>query len=240
MEELDDDWKGPQINHVIAGACAGVSEHVGMFPLDTVKTHIQSGNVNTSSMRQTAKLIINQRGTLGLFRGMPAVAAGAAPAHGAYFASYEVFKDLFGGNKEGHHPIETGVAGMLATCIADGIMTPMDAVKQKMQLGARNYVNTLDCIRTVMKVDGIRGFYAGYTTTLVMNLPYNFLYFPAYETFKKLMHKSSFFPDDDSPAVHLLGGFGAGGFSGAVTNPLDVARTRLQTQMDGTDVQGYV
>lgn len=40
-----------------------------------------------------------------------------APAHAIYFASYEFFKEQFGGNKScaGHNPIPTGSAGILAT-----------------------------------------------------------------------------------------------------------------------------
>lgn len=47
MAEDDDsflDWetrnaKIPIGKHIIAGSCAGIMEHVGMFPMDTIKTH---------------------------------------------------------------------------------------------------------------------------------------------------------------------------------------------------------
>ena len=43
MVEWDEDWedwnpsKGSFLVHMVAGAAAGVAEHVGMFPLDTYK-----------------------------------------------------------------------------------------------------------------------------------------------------------------------------------------------------------
>lgn len=48
--EIDDsflDWETrdenfPLSKHIVAGSCAGVMEHIGMYPLDTVKTHMQA------------------------------------------------------------------------------------------------------------------------------------------------------------------------------------------------------
>jgi solute carrier family 25 (mitochondrial iron transporter), member 28/37 len=114
--------------------------------------------------------------------------------------------------------------------MSDAVFTPMDAVKQKMQLALRPYSGFFDCIVKTYRNDGFRhGFYAGYTTTLVMNVPYSGMYFCSYEALKQLMSPNT---DEETPVVHCLAGGGAGVFSAAVTNPLDVARTRLQTQGD--------
>ena len=106
----------------------------------------------------------------------------------------------------------------------------MDTVKQKLQLGIRNYDGFFDCCKQTYQQRGIwRGFYAGYTTTLVMNVPYSGCYFTSYEILKKYL-----LPDnvEHSNLVNCIAGGGAGIFSAALTNPLDVARTRLQTQVD--------
>tara|TARA_R110002050_G_scaffold196454_2_gene331459 strand:- start:163 stop:423 length:261 start_codon:yes stop_codon:yes gene_type:complete len=69
-------------------------------------------------------------------------------------------------------------------------MTPCDAIKQKMQLGgsstsAPTYRNVPQCIRQTYQQMGLRkGFYAGYTTTLTMNIPYVAMYFASYESLK--------------------------------------------------------
>eukprot|EP00913_Durusdinium_trenchii_P007361 g6920.t1 len=36
------DASSPLWKHAVAGSCAGVMEHIGMYPLDTVKTHMQA------------------------------------------------------------------------------------------------------------------------------------------------------------------------------------------------------
>jgi len=161
--------------------------------------------------------------------------AGAAPAHAVYFATYEVFKGLFGGKKKGdtgHHPIAYFSAGVLATVFSEAVFTPMDAMKQKLQLGVREYHGLVDCCNKTYRQRGVwRGFYAGYTTTLVMNIPYSGTYFASYEFLKKLLLPEGV---DHSNFVNCVAGGGAGILSAALTNPLDVARTRLQTQSDVT------
>ena len=61
-----------------------------------------------------------------------------------------------------------------------------------------------------------------------MNVPFTAVHFSAYETAKRFLAAE----DDEGLYVQLLAGGAAGGLSAAVTNPLDVLKTRMQT--DGT------
>ena len=61
---------------------------------------------------------------------------------------------------------------------------------------------------------------------LVMNVPFTAVHFSAYETAKRLIDPSG---SDEQLATQLIAGGSAGGLSAAVTNPLDVVKTRLQT-----------
>lgn len=54
--------------------------------------------------------------------------------HAIYFATYEMSKEMLGGNKPGHHPIASASAASIATIISDGLMTPVDVVKQRLQV----------------------------------------------------------------------------------------------------------
>jgi Mitochondrial carrier protein len=62
---------------------------------------------------------------------------------------------------------------------------------------------------------------------LVMNVPFTAVHFSAYETAKRLLAAHN---DDEGLRVQLLAGGASGGLSAAVTNPLDVLKTRLQTE----------
>jgi len=121
------------------------------------------------------------------------------------------------------------IAGATATIFSDAILTPMDAVKQKRQLNLKAYHGTAHCLKIVIREEGIRALYAGYTTTIIMNVPFHAIYFNIYEFLrKKLQNKGGTY----SPSVHFFAGGGAGMVAAAVTNPLDVTKTRLQTQGD--------
>jgi len=114
--------------------------------------------------------------------------------------------------------------------VSDAILTPMDAVKQKMQLGVRQYKGMLDCMKKVIAAEGFGALYAGYTTTLLMNIPYNAAYFASYESLRRFLKRGR--EDEFDVLAHLASGAGAGCISAAATNPLDVVKTRLQTQGD--------
>lgn len=85
--------------HMVAGAVAGMVEHLAMFPLDTVKTRMQAvphggasiaHAMNYGTMRAAVSTVLRQEGLRGLYRGVNAMALGAGPAHAFYFATYEV------------------------------------------------------------------------------------------------------------------------------------------------------
>lgn len=81
----------------------------------------------------------------------------------------------------------------------------MDAVKQKRQLSLKHYTGTIDCVRKVIAREGIKALYAGYTTTVVMNVPYNFVYFPIYEAFRRLLKSD---PSEYNVVAHIVAGGG--------------------------------
>jgi len=79
-------------------------------------------------------------------------------------------------------------------------------------------------------MEGIGALYASYTTTLIMNVPYVAIYFASYESLRRVLKKGT--EKEFDPLAHCLAGGGAGMLAGAVTNPFDVVKTRLQTQGD--------
>lgn len=109
-------------------------------------------------------------------------------------------------------------------------MVPMDTVKQRRQLHVHAYRGTLHCLKRMLATEGMRGLYAGYTTTLAMNVPYHALYFNTYELARRRLVDPE--AQTYSASHHMMAGGAAGVVAAALTNPLDVVRTRLQTQGD--------
>ncbi|KAA8522460.1 hypothetical protein F0562_013179 [Nyssa sinensis] len=224
-------WK-----YMLAGSIAGMVEHMAMFPIDTLKTRMQMLGATTPSLRpaQFSRFfasIVRTEGPLGLYRGIGAMGLGAGPAHAVYFSVYETCKQKLGGNRPGHHPLVHAASGVVATTASDAVLTPMDVVKQRLQLRRSPYIGVRDCMVRMVKEEGVRAFYASYRTTVVMNAPFTAVHFATYEAVKKVLNDVS--PEHASEErilVHLTAGGAAGTLASAITTPLDVVKTRLQCQ----------
>nr|CAA07568.1 Mitochondrial carrier protein [Ribes nigrum] len=218
---------------MIAGSIAGSIEHMAMYPVDTLKTRIQaigSCSAQSAGLRQALGSILKVEGPAGLYRGIGAMGLGAGPAHAVYFSVYEMCKETFSHgdpSNSGAH----AVSGVFATVASDAVITPMDVVKQRLQLQSSPYKGVVDCVRRVLVEEGIGAFYASYRTTVVMNAPFTAVHFATYEATKKgLLEVSPETANDENLLVHATAGAAAGALAAVVTTPLDVVKTQLQCQ----------
>merc|ERR1711907_211986 len=106
----------------------------------------------------------SEGGVFRLWRGCSTMLIGCIPAHAVYFSMYEAIKEFAGANKPGHHPFAAALAGGSATVAHDAILTPMDVIKQRMQLGTHARVS--ECARMVLREEGLRALYLSLPTTL--------------------------------------------------------------------------
>lgn len=155
---------------------------------------------------------------------------GAGPAHAVYFSVYEICKENFKTNY--NSSAAHAAAGVCATVASDAVITPMDVVKQRLQLKSSPYKGVCDCVKRVLVEEGVGAFYASYRTTVVMNAPFTAVHFATYEAAKRgLMDVNVDGGDDESLVVHVTAGAGAGALAAVVTTPLDVVKTQLQCQV---------
>lgn len=218
---------------MVAGSIAGCVEHMAMFPVDTLKTRMQalvSCPVQTVGLRQALSSVLKVEGPMGLYRGLGAMGLGAGPAHAVYFSVYESCKEFFSrGNP--NNAVAHAVSGVFATVASDAVFTPMDMVKQRLQLRSSPYKGVMDCIKTVLREEGLGSFYASYRTTVLMNAPFTAVHFATYEATKRgLTEISPESASDERLVVHATAGAAAGALAAAVTTPLDVVKTQLQCQ----------
>jgi len=114
-------------------------------------------------------------------------------------------------------------------------MNPFDVIKQRMQVHGSTYRSITECARHVWRHEGLRAFYVSYPTTLTMTVPFTALQFTAYESLTKAMQRRRNLGYD--PLSHCVAGGLAGGFAAAMTTPLDVIKTLLQTRGSSTDAE---
>ena len=224
--------------HLAAGALAGIAEHSIMYPIDSVKTRMQiihaAGNPSYTGMVHAMTKISTTEGVRSFWRGINSVILGAGPAHAVYFATYEYCKRLGSGEAAtGHHPIANGLAGAGATVVSEALMNPFDVVKQRMQISHGCYRSVMHCAHTVWRNEGLRAFYISYPTSLTVTMPFQSIQFVAYEYMRKVLCPSGNY----DPLTHVVAGGAAGAVAAAVTNPLDVIKTLLQTRGNSTDIR---
>jgi solute carrier family 25 (mitochondrial iron transporter), member 28/37 len=106
-------------------------------------------------------------------------------------------------------------------------------IKQRMQMHQSEFRSALQCARTVYHKEGLNAFYVSYPTTLTMTVPFTAVQFTVYEQLKTLLNPSGVY----SPSTHIVSGGLAGAVAGAVTTPLDVAKTLLQTRGNSQDME---
>ncbi|XP_038641553.1 mitoferrin-1-like isoform X1 [Scyliorhinus canicula] len=218
--------------HMMAGSVAGVMEHSIMFPIDSVKTRMQSLQPNPKAQYKNVfeglLRIMHTEGYWRPFRGLNAMVLGAGPAHAMYFSTYEKMKRILSdaSGHGGNNHLANGVAGGLATLLHDAVMTPAEAVKQRLQMFNSPYKGVLHCIRAVRKVEGTRAFYRSYTTQLTMNVPFQAIHVMTYEFMQEQLNPCHHY----NPSSHVISGALAGATAAAATTPLDVCKTLLNTQ----------
>jgi len=227
-----------------AGALAGVAEHCAMFPVDSVKTRMQALACDKQKigMIGVMKTMVKEEGMARPFKGMTAMMAGAGPAHAMYFGALETGRNLTAKYKVPVH-IGDGLSAVFATCLHDAVMTPAEVVKQRMQMCCSPYCKPTECAGTVFKSEGLRAFYRSYMTSLSMNIPFQAAMVMTYGKVQREVNPDKAY----RPEVHFLAGAVAGGVASAITMPLDVCKTLLNTQESGvlkarnvTEVRGLV
>lgn len=248
VEDFDDYESLPESTslaaNLMAGAFAGIMEHTVMFPVDAIKTRMQVGAASAAATSsavaggtagvQAYSGIVNAvtsisaaEGARSLWRGVSSVVLGAGPAHAVYFAVYEAVKNSLGGNKDtNHHPVVASVAGASATITSDALMNPFDVIKQRMQLHGARFSGFSDCAAQIYRKEGLSAFYVSYPTTLLMNVPFTAINFTIYESASKILNPNR----RHDPLSHCVAGGLAGAMAAAVTTPLDVVKTMLQTR----------
>lgn len=148
--------------------------------------------------------------------------------------------------------VHTALAGASATIASDALMNPFDGaprsnpvpelsylmdpslvIKQRMQVHKSEFRSVWTCARTVYRNEGFNAFYISYPTTLTMTVPFTAVQFTVYEQLKTFLNPTGVY----SPSTHIISGGLAGAVAGAVTTPLDVAKTLLQTRGTSHDAE---
>jgi len=205
---------------LIAGAAAGSSVDLLFFPIDTVKTRLQS-----------AQGFLVAGGFRGVYKGLGSVVVGSAPSAAAFFVTYDTLKHALPAPVSHPAPINHVLASSAGECVACLVRVPTEVVKSRMQTSAYGTAarSSLDVLRYVLRNGGLSALYRGFGITIMREIPFTSLQFPMYEFLKRRLSVSL----ARSLRAHEAAVCGsiAGGFAAAATTPLDVLKTRVMLDM---------
>ena len=195
------------ITALIAGGFAGFAVDVSLYPLDTIKTRMQS-----------TEGFLKSGGFRGIFKGLGPAALGSFPGAALFFATYET-------SKIGQGPIYHLTAASLAEVVACLVRVPTENLKQNLQA---NRYQTLSSAFQGLSARGWTAFYKGYMSTVAREIPFSCIQFPIWEAGKKFVAARSSSGSCSPIASATLGSF-SGALAASLTTPLDVVKTRLMT-----------
>ncbi|PRP87761.1 solute carrier family 25 member 44-like [Planoprotostelium fungivorum] len=216
-----------------------VAESVIYHPFDVLRTRIQTTQkrMNLADIRTSIKTA----GFRGMYTGYWPNTIGNIPGNAVYLLSYNFFRSKLSDYASDGPVWVSLAAGGLADLTSNLFYAPVDVVVQRLFIQnekSKRYKNATDAIGQIYRADGIKGFYRGFGAVLMTNVPSSAVWWASYESckeaFSHLAHKIR--PQTDSKVIeqNLLAQFAAGATAGVtmvlVTNPLEVVKTRLQTQ----------
>ena len=216
---------------LVCGGLAGTSVDVTLYPIDTLKTRLQS-----------PKGFLSAGGFRGIYNGIGAAAIGSAPGAALFFSTYEFLKVRVNSLGFGDPAIGHCVAASFGEAAACFVRVPTEVMKQNMQIGDGRHgvVETFKKIVAQKESNAfmssvLGGLYRGYGITLMREVPFAFIQFPLYERMK--VHWSAHRGTDVTSYQAAFCGSISGGIAAAITTPLDVIKTRL---MIGKDKHGVL
>jgi len=119
------------------------------------------------------------------------------------------------------------IAGGCASVATSVVYTPSECIKQNMQVG--NYKNGFAALVGILREGGLRRLYGGWGAVLLRNVPQSVIKFLTYEQLKLAAINASY---DGTLSTQQTLAFGGASATTAsfFTTPMDVIKTRLQTQ----------
>jgi solute carrier family 25 carnitine/acylcarnitine transporter 20/29 len=219
---------------VAAGMSAGVVGTVLGYPLDTIKTHMQTSG--QKGILSTFQEIYKSEGISGFYRGIASPLLSLTILNTVNFTMYNTFKRIL----HVEHTVTPNefdfripLAASAVAPISSMISTPFELLKLKMQLQKslpieQQYKNTFLATMGILRQEGIRGLYTGHAVNTSREVVFLAVYFSVYEHGKSFI--STLLPKQLAVPI-------AGGVSGAIgwfaSFPLDLVKSHIQTKSSG-------
>ncbi|KXN90953.1 hypothetical protein AN958_03020 [Leucoagaricus sp. SymC.cos] len=232
------------VKDLTAGTVGGIAQVLVGQPFDIVKVRMQTSAMGTySGMLHCASGILKNEGPLAFYKGTltplfgiglcVSIQFGAVEYTKRFFASQNVARGVGGeGGKilDGFQLFTAGVAAGLANGFVSG---PVEHIRIRLQTQSNmnpTWNGPWDAIKKIYSVHGIKGLYKGQAVTFLREATGYGVYFLAYEKLvQREMARKGIRRDQINPANAVLYGAAAGYALWAVIYPIDMIKSRMQT-----------
>ncbi|KAL9376252.1 hypothetical protein Peur_030372 [Populus x canadensis] len=178
---------------LIAGACAGVSSTLCMYPLELVKTRLTIQRDVYNGIVHAFLKILREEGPGELYRGLAPSLIGVIPYAATNYFAYDTlrkaYRKYFKQEKIGN--IETLLIGSAAGAVSSSATFPLEVARKHMQVGALSgrqvYKNVIHALACILEQEGIQGLYKGLGPSCMKLVPAAGISFMCYEACKRIL-----------------------------------------------------
>ena len=235
MQLLSAVASSPVATTLAAGGCAGAVSRTITAPLDRLKVLAQEGRcarqfgASRVSAAQLCRLIYHEGGILSFWRGNGINCLKAGPEFAAAFTARQFYVGRLCANPAKPTAWENFAVGALGGVTAQWLLYPMEVIKTRMTVSSTNeYRSIADCFAQSLRRGGVLDLYRGMLANTAGIIPHRGIEMGLFFT---LEQKYTQLTGHAAPFMWLTAfGFFSSIVSQVVTYPLNLVRTRLQTQ----------
>ena len=195
------------IGSFLAGGLAGATSTTLLYPLEFVRTRLamdggsSSGQRKYKGMWDAWRTIGRTDGILGFYQGYGIAVTGGIFYRLLYLGGYDAFKGELLHYKQSTSITDSPsrlswgeliVSAQLVTLVAGTLSYPFDSVRRRMMMQAglpreeRLYRSSLHCIGSILRSEGLRGFFLGLAPNILRSIG-GALLLVGYDAFRLLL-----------------------------------------------------
>ncbi|KAF8474656.1 mitochondrial carrier domain-containing protein [Kalaharituber pfeilii] len=240
------------LSHFASGLSSGALAAFLLQPADLLKTRVQQAPPRASLLTTVRNILNGPAPIQTLWRGTVPSVIRTSVGSALYFATLASIRERLATDSQhaatqrsvsrGQHsstlvqlsPTANLLSGAFARASVGFVVMPITILKVRFESDLYKYRNLYSASASILRTEGIAGFFRGWGATAVRDAPNAGLYLFFYEAGKKNL--SFLFTDTQHTAlsgttatwINMVSSAFAGAAATAVTNPFDTLKTRLQ------------
>lgn len=231
------------LQQIFASILGSSTSTLLLNPLNVVKIKLQyslSAHLTTRSLSiaSTIATIYHQHGYRGFYSGLGMSLLQTMPSTVIYMSSYEQAKARLSSSStiQSSSSLQTvlpAIAAGIARLLTVSIIAPVELIRTIRTSGSSEM--PIAIAQSILRSRGLKGFYAGWSSTVLRDMPYSMIYWLTYERIRYLCSVDN----KPSKSSYLIAGSLAGLVAAVITHPFDVLKTQQQLNIRVPSLSSY-